>query len=770
MKMNQGTFLDRVIRQVHETTKANSYTEKVVIIDKKKGKAIPKKPLFGGNFKFYIVANNDDAANIAERKNLICKVIDFANDCEIGISITYRASCNPGNEERVAEALCHSQSPSSELDNKIKKWIARFPQNNTASFLENYFFQVEQLREYLTNNVQEEVGISLHLKISLDKEEQLRTFPIDNIQFSVYVNDCNDELSLQLSTELIVDEQNKVKAILNYGRELLLANVVKAEVKNYLSKNVTLHKFCYHLKDTVRQELLHNLNRILINYGRKLEYLSLASNSVTPAQELLNDRSYDIVCTVKGYPQPIIVQNKLYMIPKDIGRYRAAQSPNLETWVKSKLESIIKPLLLQKEYIDILLDFHPIEDIIKAKIEEAANALGYHVDQIVSVPDLEPLKLKDKFLLGIEDTFPTKDARVDVKLSISVTAKIPNLASIKHHLNRQDDVKDLIKSAIYDATREYLTQTEPERFYMRFAHYDKQLGEKQSVEQELIDKIRKLLEESFAAQVSSIVPKYLDTDIAKCFQELRRQIGSIEFEVFSLKGRIKIKFQGDFQVLSVEKDSWYIFRDRQPKINDIKESIERSLKAKLNTFDKEDLQYDDLDDLSLIERVVNQWARNNIIEQFGLEIYISNLTREHTEEEQSLYDAQRKLYKQELEEYTEVIEATKKQHHQQLEISFRSEEVKYLELDKLYQRRLQLTGDEENEAELVYVNERIRELETGFINPSLEDARSTLNRLQPRKQKGKGFSEVAKKMNFLKNKANPEISSGNDTDTPDGKI
>ena len=330
-------------------------------------------------------------------------------------------------------------------------------------------------------------------------------------------------------------------------------------------------------------------------------------------------------------------------------------------------------------------------------------------------------------------------------------------------------IKDLMKSAIYDVTREYLTQTETERCYMSFAHYDKQLGEKQSVEQELEDKIRKLLEESFAAQVSSIVPKYLDTDIAKCFQELRRQIGSIEFEVFSLKGGGTIKFHGDFQILSVEKDSWYIFRDRQPKINHIKESIERSLKAKLNTFDKEHLQYDDLDDLSLIERVVNQWARNNIIEQFGLEIYITNLTREHTEEEQSLYDVQRKLYQEELEESTAIFEARKKQRHKQLENSFKREEVKSLELEKLYQRRLQLTGDEENEAELVYVNERIRELEAESINPSLENARSTLNHLQPKKEKGKGFSEVAEQMNLLKNKVNPQISSSDHTYTPDGK-
>lgn len=763
MKMSQANFLDTVIRKADAATKANSSTEKVVIINRKTGEVIPKKRLFGGNLAFYLVSNTNDDSNIAERQALPCNVKDFDNR-ELCIFVTYWASCEPENEDKVAKSLCSDNLPGDELDKKIKKWIAKFTRNDAAGFIDNYFTLKSELIKFVKANVQQEVGLNLEMKLSLDKEDQLKPFPIEPIQFSVHVCDCDDELYLQLRTELILDEQNKVKAILNYGRDILLVNLVKIAVKKYLIKNITLHQFCYELKNTVRHELVKHLNRILSDYGRQVRYLSLDSDSVSPGKELLDDRSYDIECTVQGYPEPILVQNRLYMQPQDIGKYRAAQSPNLETWVNGKLESIVKPLMLPKKYIDILLNFEPIAKTIKAKINEAANAIGYQVTHIVSAPNLEPLKLQENFIIEKEDTFATKDARVNVKLSISVTIKIQNLVDIENYLNRQLDVKELMKEAIYNATRDYLNKIEPERFYMRFSNYDEQIGEKQSVEQELADKIQKVLEESFAGQVSSIVPKYLDTDIAKCFQDLQRQISSFEFEVLSLKGGEPVKFQGDFQIQDVEKYSWYIFQSRQPKITDIRQSIEKSLKAKLNIINNEVLQYEELNDLLAIEDAINKLAADSVVKQFGLKISITNVCRTRTEQEDRLSEARRKLDKVEVEQSLAHLEAKVQERDKQLEMSSRMNQAKFAELERLYEQRLKLIVDEENESEIEYLNKKISILEKEVPNPSLEDARSNLNRLEPKRPKAKGFQELAQEINLLQNK-NPSVpNSANDTD------
>ena len=762
--MSQLSFLGNVIRKLNGNRNSNSSTETVIIIDRKTGKAIAKKPLFGGKLAYYLVSNNDDPSNTAERENLIYKLKDFENDLETELNINYRVSCNPGYEKKLAEALHSEDLLENEMDKKVQKWVARFTQNNTTYLINNYLAQIPELTKFVKNNIQQEVGVNIELKVSLDKEYQLKSFPIASIKFPVFVKDCDDDLELSLATELLITESNKIKAILHYGRELLLVNKIKSEVKNHLINNVTLHRFCYELKDSVRDELISHLNKNLYDYGRQLKYLSLESDSVSPGQELLDNRSYDIECTVEGYPDPILVKNRLYMQPLDIGKYRLANSPDLQYWAEDKLKSIVQPLLLQKEYIEVLLDFIPIAETIKNQMIEAAREIGYQITHLVSKPNLEPLKLLENFNLEQANTFPTRDGRVQVQLDIFVTAKINNLANIKDYLYQQVDVKDLMKTSIYNATRQYLTQIEPERFYMRFFQHDLQLGEQQSVEQELIEKIKKELEGRFSARVSIVVPKTLDTDITKCYQDLHRQIVFCEFEILSLRGGEPIPYKGDFQVQAVEKNSWYTFQSRQPSLNEIKESIERSIHSKLNTFSNDDLQYVDLEDSSDIENIINELARNSVINQFGLEIKISHFTRTRTESEVNQVDASQQLRQADVEEVLARIEARREKRQQQLEMSSIKNQAQLDELKRLHEQKLKLSGDEENEEELEYINEKITSLEQENLNPSLEDAKNTLKILEPKREKSKGFRKLAKQMNLPTSETNPLLDSSNDRD------
>lgn len=774
--MSKSLFLDKVIRKVNEKTKPQFNTEEVVIIDKKTGNSIPKKPLFGGNFGFYLVSNNDDPNNIAEREGLICKIKDFSSDLEIELNINYRVSCDPTYEKKVAEALHSEDSLENEMDKKVHRWIAKFTQKNTTDFINNCITLIPELTEYVKFEIEKEVGVNINLKVTLDKAEQLKPIPIPSIQFPVFVKDCDEKLKLSLGTELVVNESNKIKAILNQDRELLLENKVKEEVNNYLIQNITLHRFCYELKDAVRDELIGHLNKNLYDYGRQLKYLFLESDSVSPGQELLDNRSYEVKCTVEGYPEPILVKSRLYMQPLDIGKYRLANSPDLEYWAEEKLKSIVQPLLLQKEYIDVLLDFQPIAEVIKTKMNQAASEIGYQITHLVSKPNLEALKLLENFYLETEDAFSTRDAKVQIKLNTCVTAKIANLADIKDYLYQQVDVKGLMKNSIYNAARQYLNQIEPERFYMRFDRHDEELGENKSVEQELIEKIKQELEERFSAQVSIVVPKTLDTEISKCYKQLNSKIGFFEFEIHSLRGGEAVPYGGDFQVQAVEKNSWHIFQCRQPSLDDIKRSIERSLNAMLPTFGNEDLQYVDFDNRFDIENFINEIARNNVIDQFGLEISISNVSRERTGLEQSRADAKKELEQEEVEGIRESIRAGGKKLKNMFEGILSEKHNNILEeLKKLYDQRLKLElcgDDDSNEKELEDLDKQIANLEQEIPNPSLEKARNSLDRLEPKRTTVKGFREVSKffrevatKINLPRSETNPELDSSESTNT-----
>jgi hypothetical protein len=740
--MSETSFLSKVIRQVNKTTNVNLKTEKLVIIDNKTGVYTDKKNFFGINQTFYLVSNNNDPTNIGEHE-ISYKIRNF--DLELELSITYSVSCNQGSEEKMAQALHSQDSVENEMDRIVQKSIARFiHKNDTIDFVNNFYDRVSDLTKFVKESVQDEIGTYIELRIFLNLEKKLKSFPISSVQFGVFVKDCsnelkisieteliidksnkikailnygrdllllgivkevvkdyffknidlhkfcyelktnirdeilehlnkvlrdygrqltylsldneienelkpfpikifqlevslkdcNDELKIFLGTELIVDELNKAKAILNYGRELLLVDIVKKEVKNYFYNYINMHRFCYELKHNIRNELLIYLNEVLCNYGRQLKSLSLESDAATPGNELLDNRSYDIECAVQGYSQKVLVKNRLCMKPEDMGKYRLADSPDLENWVEEKLKSIIQPLLLQTEYVHLLTDFSSVAETIKARMLEAASKIGYQITHLISSSDIEAKLREDLNLenlnLNIEkEDFYTKDPRVQVSLNVVVNAKITNLIEIKDYLSQEMGIKKLMEESITSTVREYLNQIEPDRFYMRFYQYSEEMNEKKSVEEELKEAIKEVLEKSFFAQVSSIVPKPCDTKITEHYRDLNKEIHSFDCTVNSLKSSIQTTITGDFVVQAVEKDSWHTFQSREPKKDQIKQSIERSLEAHLNTYGNS-LQYVDNENRKKIEEDIKKIVKDNIIDQYGLEINISNFTRQLT--------------------------------------------------------------------------------------------------------------------------------------------
>lgn len=774
MNMSQLQPLDKVIRKVDAATKANSSTtEKVVTLDRKTGETTSGlKRLVGGNLVYYLVANTNDDSNVAECKGLPCTLKDFANDRQVAIYVNYLATCSPRNEERVAKALCSDKTPSEQLAAKIQNYIDKFSRSSAADFIENYSInKLRELENFIKNQVEQEVGLNFDLRLALAYEEQLKPFSTGLIQFTVQLRDCNDDLDLQLKIELIVDEQNKVKALANFGKEVLLVNFVEEEVKKYLLENVTLHQFCYRLQDIVQRDIFTCLNKSLnlSGKGRKVRFLWLASTSVSSLPPEILEIEYEVECKYQGYPEPkpILVKNIVQMLLEDIGKYRLARISDLNFWAKSKLERFVKPLLLNKEYINILLDFETIASEIKQAMEQEAETIGYTLKQIVSRPNLKLLDVIKGFDLEIEEgNFATKDANVKVKLNTFVSGKIDKPREIKDDLSPEVDLEGLMKRTVYNAMREVLNSIEPERYYLRFnfpAVDERGNPIEKSVEQELTDKINEVLEKRFHAKLSTIIPKPLNTEITESYQELFQKIGSFAVEVESLRGGELVNFEGNFQVLGVEKNSWYMFQSRQPRINDIKLCIEKSFKAKLSTFANEHLQYTDIKELSVIEAVINKWGRDSVVDQFGLEISISNLSRTRTKVEHLRSNAWIQLQEQEIEDALSHLQARKDQQATLLGMATKDNQAKLSELSKLYEQRDRILASPDNEEELEELNKKINALKKEAMSPSVEDAKTKLNHLEPKTSKELGFLDIAESMNILPSKNNPAIAPDSET-------
>ncbi|RUS94653.1 hypothetical protein DSM106972_092900 [Dulcicalothrix desertica PCC 7102] len=756
-----------------------------------------------------LVFSNKDASNIAERSGLIIEVEDVASSRQLSITLAYRASYDPIDREKVAQQLFTTGKPiRDEIDKKIKYWVNYHLRGREGEFIDQYSGKVTALKQYLQITAREEIGIQLDLNISLTK--QVETIVIPPSEITVRVSDSDEALDLTIQTELLVLDRIKAISHSNRWGTIQLTNLLNTEIKNYLQLHTKISDFYYELKDKVRNGLVDYLNQKLADKGRIISYLYLDSkvaNSSPPPKELV-EIQHTVECKVQNYSRPIRVENTLQMLPQDVRRYISAQSPNLQAWVESKLEKIIKPLLLTKKYIDILDDFQKDSQKIREAMEREAASIGYAVEHIVSLPRIEHLRLKENFeILDENQQFSTNTASIKVKLSTSINAKFKNFNKIEDYLNGNvSQIIEEMRKVVNSTTREVLRRIEPERFYMRF--YVAETHVEKSVEQELKETIEATLKERFGAEIISIVPIPEQTEIIDYLQTLMGMIGSFECSITPLSGGEVVNFKGDFKILGIETGSWYrfqsVFQSMQQSqqqlrqklkalkeqysklikagdiednseeleeiseeiskiesqtsgISEIKNSIEKSINSKLMNAGSELLRYTDIQLLSTMERYINEWARGSVIDQYGLEISIRNLSRTRTEQETYVFKAQQTLEKAKVDEALAQIQARTELRKKQLEMSSRRNQAKSVELDKLYERKAKLIADPDAEAdELQNLEAKINRLEQELLNPSLEDAESSLQLLEPNKNKGRNSLLFEEQMNLPPSQSNSD--------------
>lgn len=706
--------LERVIRQVDNSTRTNNSHEKIVIIDTNTG--LEKRSFLAKNVKYYLISNSINESNCAIRDDLKCQVKDFENDFNFSLSINYRVSCEPGNETRVAEALWNSSNPREELDLKIRKYVNDYfsCKGETSDIISNFSSVIKQLNKYLSDKVEREIGLNIKLRITLKQEDELIPFRISSPRFFVQFSDYTEELDLQFELELLVDEDNKTLAVLNSGQRDSLSQLAQKEIKKYLLENVSVEKFYGELNSSVRQGLKLHLDKALTTYGRKVGYLALKTEAISSKVEEFLKVEHQVVCQVQG--ESIPVKNMVLIMPENLGKYRVAGSPNLEVWVKRNLEIIIQPILFNKQYIDILLNFAPIKKEVEAKMGERAKSIGYTVQQIVSIPELEPLKLTKDFPIEVTGTFDTKDYKVKAKLNIVIDAKIEDLQKIESLLNSRIDVKASMQTAIERTVRSFLHTVEPERFYVRFFTTDNgHPEEKFSVEKELENLIEQELEnEPFFATIKNVTPKPLETEVTERYQKLYKRFSNFEVDVLPFEGVDEVRFTGILQVEGVHKDSWYIFQSRNYELEEIKSYFEQCIKAKLKNYPNKALEYKETKDRAALEELLNQWGQQCIVDQFGLEISIKNVDREHTSSEKIKADNVKKIIGKQGD--IELVKALNPLELQEQEIQYNKEvltevrEAKKLQLQGLLERRAILIKRSGNEEEIKEIDHQIYEL------------------------------------------------------------
>jgi hypothetical protein len=635
-----------------------------------------------------LVFSNRDASNIAEHSGLIIEVKDIANNRRLDISIAYRASYDPLDREKVAQQLFTTGKPlKDEIDKKLKYWVNAHLRGSEGEFIDLYLERVTKLEQDLVNIARAETGIQLDLNITLNK--QVKTIIIPSRENKVRVSDSDEELDLTIQTELLVIDPIKASYLdingdIKWG-EIQLVNLLMFEIKKYLQENTKVTEFYYELKDKVRNNLVNYLNKKLADKGRKISYLHLDSKiaNSSPAPQELIEIQYLVECKVQNYPKLIPVENTLQMLPQDVKRYISAQSPNLPVWVESKLEKIIKPLLLAKKYIDILSEFETVSNQIRQEMGKEAESIGYKIEHIVSIPRLAHLDLKTDFeIQNKNEEFSTNAANIKVKLTTIVNARFDDFKGVEQYLDRDvNKIKEEMQKVVNAATREVLHQILPESFYMYF--YSGTTGKGESVEEKLQERIATALTNRFGVVVIGVTPKTEETNIIEYLQKL---IGitdnKFECTIDSTTGAESATLNGSFKIVRIEDGYWNTFQsvflstqqsqqrlwnelkglnikhsellaegdiqnnrveiDRiDERIKDIENEIfgldkirnciQESIATNLfGIFDSPTLQYASPEDRNAISQEMNNWASKSVRNQYGLEISLFNIRRSQT--------------------------------------------------------------------------------------------------------------------------------------------
>lgn len=630
-------------------------------------------------------------------------------------------------------------------------------------------------------------------------------------KLQVHLKDCDDELELLLHTALTLDEDNLSRgaAYALPSKESFLRATVEKLIKEFLNSETRLQDFSSSLKGKVRDELFAYLNEILPRrYGYRVQFLNLAGNLEFLPRDII-EIEYTFQCKVGSF-DAVPIENTVQMLPVNLAKYKQmlpytglsknAQNSPLEDWVKDKLETIIKPLLLEKQYADLLSEekLKKISDDIKEKMEQEASSIGFSIKHVVSVPDLPHRELKKEFSLLQERGYLTNDTSVEIKLNTRVVARFDTFdGAIKDYLGQSvKEIKEKLQDAIAEAAGNCLAEADPARYYSkRFYQADGKQGDDQSIEKQLKDAIESALLK-YGATVITVTVRPVDTPISLLFKELSGKVENFEFTINSLTGGESVRFQGRFQVEGVADDCWNIFynrmglmqRSKEPRhqelqrlqnvharllqagdleemeelqairqqmeaikreisgIEDIKDSIVSSVEQMLSAYDSTASTYVDLANLGALQKEINKWAGKSVEDEYGLTISIRNLRRNRTECEERLFKVQNTLRLEPIEDAEIASQAAGIKRETQRKMTEAKYNSRLTELEKLRDKRAKLSLHyDENKEEIEQLDHQISLLENEIDTPSLSGSVEALRALELKPTpKAKNFLEAQK--------------------------
>lgn len=406
--MTEDGALDKVIREVSQAVMPRSRAERRIIIDTAVGRVV-ESASEAYAARFFIVTNNSLGSDAAKYEVVLTLGLD--DDRSLGIRVNCLISCNAGYEGEAALALSSGPSPAESLKKAIEDWVRVYTSGRGSEFMNNYPDERERLEEYITALAFSDLGLDIQATVSLGGEDLLETIKLWPMVFPVQVNDHAEEQKLRVKGNLLIDEENKARAIFYGSDGVALEEVVRGGIQEYFARNVSLKQFCTNLHgDSFRDEVIQCLNLKLKPLGRKVECLifdAIAGEKELTAylaelQSLICPFKIEVMSPIADDAEPVVFSGDFYITQIDpMGWYRfTSRDYNLEK-AREYLEHCLQSELTKHvEKIYSYRDDNVFKEIEATIINLARqcikSAFGIEIGVINVRRHLTPLEMKER--------------------------------------------------------------------------------------------------------------------------------------------------------------------------------------------------------------------------------------------------------------------------------------------------------------------------------------------------------------------------------------
>ena len=316
--------------------------------------------------------------------------------------------------------------------------------------------------------------------------------------------------------------------------------------------------------------------------------------------------------------------------------WRASAVRDLEDWMDQVVPECVRAMLLTTPYERILRDvmhLHrgqpaTVAQDISSRLGELAASIGYEVDNVVALPDLEARELLDGFELSMEMQESSAWPNLPIHLKILVNGKFENFdhEAVRSRLTTGESVKNWLTNRVNRRVRQQTMELTPNDVF--FAWAPPAGNTQQILNEAVIDELKGLGIPDPQVRTIPQIPPYIDR-----VRDLKDGPHKLEFTLPARHHHITEKYVGSFNVvgIAVVGSDLLFSRRTAPTAETIAGELGSHLTDRLSGYTQEDFHLSRGTDFVDSRHELTRSAREFCARAFGLDVELVNLARQSNE-------------------------------------------------------------------------------------------------------------------------------------------